>query len=101
MDAHKVAHGAVRGACAEGGPSISGRGGKVLLMVEKPEDSDSDETVLRTIDELQPGGTVNHYIPYRWGCAYTLLQGEPAKSCLCSYLLLLSMLNPSLGRQLF
>ncbi len=70
----------------------------MLLMVEEPEDLDiSNETLLRTIDELQHGGTVNHAIPYRLECAYTLFQGEPAKSCLCSDLLLPSMLNPSLG----
>ncbi len=102
MDAHKAARGAVRGACAEGGPSISGQGEAMLLMVEKPKDlTISKVAVLRSIKELQPGGTVNHYIPYRWGCAYTLLQGEPAKSCLCSDLPLPSMLNPSLGGQLF
>ncbi len=101
VGAHKVAHGAVRGACAEGGPSISGQGGEMLLMVEKPKDFLGSETaVLRSINELQPSGTVNHAIPYVWGCAYTLLQGEPAKSCLCSSLLFLSMLNPSLGGQL-
>ncbi len=98
MDAHKVARGTPRGAAAESGQSASGHGGEMLLMVEEPADRfRSNETVLRTIDELQPGGTVNHYIPYRCGCAYTLLQGESAKSCLCSYLLLPSMLNPSLG----
>ncbi len=96
MDAHKAARRAPRGATVESGQSASGRGGEVLLMVEKPEGSDSDETVLRNIDELQPGGTVKHSIPYRVGCAYTLLQGERAKSCLCSNLLLLIMLNPSL-----
>ncbi len=93
MDAHKLARGAVRGACAEGGPSISGQGEAMLLMVVHPEDSDTDETVLRTIDELQPGGTVNYSIPYRRWCAYTLFQGEPAKSCLCSILLFQSMLT--------
>ncbi len=94
MDAHKVAHGTVRGACAEGGPSISGQGGEMLLMVERPEDYDrSKEAVLRSINELQPGGTVNHSIPYKRWCAYTLFQGEPAKSCLCSNLLFLSMLT--------
>ncbi len=100
MDAHKVTRGAVRGACAEGGPSISGQGGEMLLMVEDPTDSTSSETVLRSIDELQLGGTVNHDIPYRFSCAYTLFQGEPAKSCLCSDLLLPNLLNPSLGGQL-
>ncbi len=73
----------------------------MLLMVEEPaEPFSSNETVLRTIDELQPSGTVNHAIPYRRGCVYTLFQGESAKSCLCSYLLLPSMLNPFLERQL-
>ncbi len=101
MDAHKAVRGAPRGAAAESGQSTSGRGGEMLLIVEKPEDLyRSNETVLRTLDELQPGGSVKHSIPYRDDCAYTLLQGEPAKSCLCSYLLLLSMLNPFLGRQL-
>ncbi len=84
----------MKGACAEGGPSISGQGGEMLLMVEEPEDCGrSKETVLRTIDESQPGGTVNHNIPYREWCGYTLFQGEPAKSCLCSNLLFLSMLT--------
>ncbi len=101
MDAHKVVHGAVRGACAEGSPSISCQGEAMLLMVEKPKDFNSSNTaVLRSINELQPGGAVNDDIPYRFGCAYTLLQGEPAKSCLCSDLLLPNMLNPSLGGQL-
>ncbi len=88
MDAHKVAHGTVRGACAEGGSSISGQGEAMLLMVEKPTGIyRSKKTVLRSINELQPGGTVNHAIPYRRECAYTLFQGEPAKSGLCSNLL--------------
>ncbi len=100
MDAHKAACRAPRGVAVESRQSASGRGEEVLLMVEMPQCSGSDETVLRTIDELQPGGSVKHSIPYRDDCAYTLLQGEPAKSCLCSYLLLLSMLNPSLGGQL-
>ncbi len=101
VDAHKVARGTLRGAAAESGQSASGRGGEMLLMVEEPENPfSSNETVLRNIDELQPGGTVKHSIPYRADCAYTLLQGEPAKSCLCSNLLLLSMLNPSLRGQL-
>ncbi len=82
MDAHKVAHGAVRGACAEGGPSASGQGEAMLLMVEDPTDSTSSETVLRSIDELQLGGTEYDDIPHRRWCAYTLFQGEPAKSCL-------------------
>ncbi len=77
MDAHKAAR---RGAAAESGRSASGRGGDVLFMVEGPGDCySSNETVLRTIDELQPGGTVNHVIPYREGCAYILFQGERPK----------------------
>ncbi len=32
--APNIAHGAPRGACAEGGQSASGRGGKMFLMVE-------------------------------------------------------------------
>ncbi len=88
MDAHKGARGAVRGGCAEGGPSISGQGEAMLLMVVKPENYYSSKTaVLRSVNEMQPGGTVNHSIPYRPWCAYTLFQGEPAKSCLCSNLL--------------
>ncbi len=84
MDAHKVAHGAVRGGCAEGGPSMSGQGEAILLMVERPEDLDSSESVLRSINEMKPGGTVNHVIPCRLECAYTLFQGERAKSGLLS-----------------
>ncbi len=81
MDAHKAVRGASRGAAAESWQSASGRGGDVLCMVEVPEDPfSSNETVLRTIDELQPGGTVNHVIPYRNHCAYILFQGERAKS---------------------
>ncbi len=94
MDAHKVAHGAVRGACAEGGPSISGQGDAMLLMVEKPKDFKSSKTVvLRSINELQFGGSVNHDIPYREECAYILFQGEPAKSCLLSSRLFLKKLH--------
>ncbi len=99
MNAHKAAHGAPRGACADGGPSVSGRGGKMLLMVEEAQYG-GKESLLRSLDELQPGGTARHVIPYREGCVCTLFQGEPAKSCLCSDLLLPSMLNPSLGGQL-
>ncbi len=85
MDAHKVARGAVKGACAEGGPSISGQGEAMLLIVKKPARIFSSKTaVLRSINELQPGGTVNHVIPYRLGCAYTVFQGERAKSGLLS-----------------
>ncbi len=90
MDAHKVAHGALRGASAEGGPSVGGQGEAMLLMVEN-RFFGGDETVLRSLDELQPGGTVNHYIPYSTGGAYTLFQGEPAKLCLCSNPLFLSI----------
>ncbi len=91
MDAHKVARGAVRGACAEGGPSISGQGEAMLLMVEKPAGIFSSKTtVLRTLDELQPGGTVNHVIPYREYCAYIQFQGESAKSCVLSSRLFLN-----------
>ncbi len=86
MDAHKVANGAVKRACAEGGPSVSGRGEGMLFIVEDPKDYDSSKAVLRTIDELQPGGTVKHSIPYRVGCGYTLFQGEPAILHLCSNL---------------
>ncbi len=97
MDAHKVARNAPRGACAEGGPSISGQGEPMLLMEEKPKDYNNSKTaVLRSINELQPGGTVNHVIPYRLGCAYTFFQGEPAKLCLCSNLLYLNIIT--LGR---
>ncbi len=81
MDAHKVARGAVRGASAEGGPSISGQDEAMLLMVESPERFfRSKTTVLRSINEMQPSGTVNYVIPYRPECAYTLFQGERAKS---------------------
>ncbi len=92
VDAHKVAHGAVRGAAAESGQSASDRGGEVLLMVEYPEVCDSDETVLRTINEVQPSGTVRHSIPYREDCAYVLFQGERAKSGLLSSRLFLNKL---------
>ncbi len=34
IEAHKVAHGARRGACAEGGQSVSGQGGEMLLLLE-------------------------------------------------------------------
>ncbi len=81
MDAHKVASDAPREACAEGGPSIRGQGEALLLMVEYPEDSNSSESVLRSINELQQGGTLKQVIPYRRWCAYTLFQGESAKSC--------------------
>ncbi len=85
MDAHKVARGAVRRACAEGGPSISGQGEAMLLMVERPARIfRSKTTVLRSINEMRPGGTVNHVNPYRPECAYTLFQGERAKSGLLS-----------------
>ncbi len=91
MDAHKADRGAMRGACAEGGPSISGQGGEMFLMVEDPEDViTSKAAVLRSIKELQPGGTVNHAIPYCWGCAYIQFQGERAKSCLLSSRLFLN-----------
>ncbi len=86
MDIHKAARRAPRGAAAESGQSASDRGGEVLLMVEYPEVRDSDKTVLRTLDELQSGGTVRHVIPHRWHCAYTHFEGEPAKSCHCSNL---------------
>ncbi len=92
MDAHKAARGALRGAAAESGQSASGRGREVLLMVEYPKVRDSDETVLRTLDELQPRGTVRHSSPYREDCAYVLFQGEPAKSCLLSSRLFLNKL---------
>ncbi len=62
-------------------------------MVVDPRDSTSSETVLRSIDELQLGGTVYDDILYRQWCVYTLFQGEPAKSCPCSNLLFLSMLT--------
>ncbi len=82
MDAHKVAHGALRGACAEGDPTVGVQAEAMLLMVENRYTG--SETVLRSLDELQPGGTVKHNIPFRWSCVYTLFQGEPAKLCLCS-----------------
>ncbi len=85
MDIHKAA--------AESGQSASGWVREMLLMVEEPEDRDiSNETLLRTIDELQHGGTVNHAIPYRLECAYTLFQGERAKSGLLSSRLFLKKL---------
>ncbi len=83
VEAHKATHGAPSGACTEGGPSASRQGETMLLMVEHL-DHGITATVLRSLDELQPGGTVNHSIPYREGCAYTLFQGEPANVCLCS-----------------
>ncbi len=91
MDAHTAARGAASGACAEGGPSVSEQDEAMLLMVEYQ--FCGSETVLRSLDELQPGGTVNHSIPYRVGCAYTLFQGEPGKLCLCSNLFFLSLLK--------
>ncbi len=92
MDAHKIAHGALRGASAEGGASVGGQGEAMLLMVED-RGLGSDETVLRSLDKLQPGGTVKHSIPHRNDCAYTLFQGEPAKLCLCSNLLFPNILK--------
>ncbi len=91
MDAHTAARGAPRGACAEGGASVGGQGEAMLLMVEYQ--GAGSETVLRSLDEMQPGGTVNHSIPYRLGCSCTLFQGEPAKLCLCSNPLLPSILK--------
>ncbi len=91
MDAHKTARGALRVAAAESGQSASGRGGEVLLMVEEPEHRNSSiETVLRTLPELQPGGTVKHVIPYREHCVYTLFQGERDKSGLLTSRLFLN-----------
>ncbi len=90
LEARKGTHGAASGACAEGGPSVSRQDEATLLVVE---DLGSDETVVRSLDELQPGGTVNHSIPYRWGCSFTLFQGEPAKLCLCSKPLFPSILK--------
>ncbi len=85
MDAHKTALGALRVAAAESGESASGRGVEIVFMVEEPEHrNSSNETVLRTLDELQPGGTVNYVIPYREDCAYILFQGERANSGLLS-----------------
>ncbi len=93
MDAHKVARGAVKGACAEGGPSISGQGEAMLFMVERPAGIYSSKTtVLRSINEMQPSGTVNHVIPYREYCAYILFQGERANSGLLSSRLFLNKL---------
>ncbi len=46
----------------------------MLLMVENPLYGNND-TVLRTLDELQPGGTVRHVPPHRQWCAFTLFQG--------------------------
>ncbi len=91
LEALKCTHGAESGACDEGGPSVSEQGEAMLLMVEY-QDTGSG-TVLRSLDELQPGGTVNHSIPYRVGCAYTLFQGEPAKLCLYSNPLFPSILK--------
>ncbi len=84
MDAHKAARRASSGAAAESGQSASGRGEAMLLMVEDPEDRGSEGTVLRTLDELQPGVTVNYVIPYRGHCACILFQGERAKSGILS-----------------
>ncbi len=39
------------------------------------------ETVLRSLDELQPGGTVSHVIPHRPYCAYTFFQDDSTKPC--------------------
>ncbi len=75
-----IAHGVPRRACADAKwcPLVSDKGAAMLLVVEYAGSGSSD-TVLRSLDELQPGGTINHVIPYRWGCAYTLFQGESAK----------------------
>ncbi len=91
MDAHNTARRALRGAAAESGQSAIGRGGEVLLMVECPKPG-SIETVLRTLPELQPGGTVNHVVPYREHCTYILFQGERAKSGILSSRLFLNKL---------
>ncbi len=77
--APNIAHGAPRGACAEGGQSVSGQGGEMLLPVEDPRYCNA-ETVLRPLDELQPGGTVSHVIPHRPYVAYTFFQGGSTKS---------------------
>ncbi len=90
MEAHTVAHGAPSGVCAEGDPSVSRQGEAMLLMVED-RGLGSNDTVLRSLDELQPGGTINRNIPYRYACSFTLFQGEPAKLYLCSNLLFLSI----------
>ncbi len=81
VDAHKAARGAVRG-----GPSISGQGEAMLLMVEKPKDFNSSNTaVLRSINELQPGGTVKLSIPHKLGCAFTPFQGESVAVQTCCF----------------
>ncbi len=80
MSMFKTTHGAPRGACAEGGQSVSGQGGVMLLMVEHLKFGNA-ETVLRSLDELQPGGTVSHVIPHRPYCVYTFFQGGSTKSC--------------------
>ncbi len=64
----------------------------MLFMVEEPQYG-GKETVLRSINELQPGGTVKHVIPHRLGCAYTLFQSKPATPCQCSNLLLMNILT--------
>ncbi len=92
MDTRKAARRAPRGRAAESGQSASGPGGEVLLIVEQPAYAGSVQTVLRTLDELQPGGTVNHAIPHREDCAYILFQGKPAKSGLLSSRLFLNKL---------
>ncbi len=79
MDAHKLAHGAPMGACAVGAQPVMGQGETMLLMVED-RGHISNNTVLRSLDELQPDGTASHVIPYHSGCAYTPFQGESAKS---------------------
>ncbi len=76
MDAHKAARGAPREAAAESGQSASGRGGEIVLMVEEPEHrNSSNETVLRTLDELQPGGTLKYLIPNRGKFSNNIIQG--------------------------
>ncbi len=52
----------------------------MLLPVEDPKYGNA-ETVLRSLDELQPGGTVSHVIPHRPYVAYTFFQGGSRKSC--------------------
>ncbi len=75
MDAYRVAQGAPRGVCAEGGQSVSDQGEETLLMVEWQDPlSGCKETVLRSIDEVQPGGTFNIVIPYRENCACEVLR---------------------------
>ncbi len=50
-----------------------------LFMVEHPDDLRSGTSMLWSVDELQPGGTVKHTIPFRYACGITQFQGQSVK----------------------